>query len=211
MKTKIILLTVLTAMAFTCQNLQAQFEYGVHAGLNLQTQAKLGQLWNNCDLYQGYTAGGFFEYKAFKNISLQTELNYQKKGIKDISTVEGIESTTRREFNYLSIPVLVKGTIHDPGLGVRFDLTLFAGPYAGYLTSANSKLKSGGSTTTEDIENEAEKYDMGAIFGIGVNYKLGNGGAIVTELRYEMGLSQVDRQDQDLRNKGAGVTIGYRF
>jgi opacity protein-like surface antigen len=211
MKTKIILLTLLTAMAFTCQNLQAQFNYGLHAGLNLQTQAELGQLWNNCELYQGYTAGGFLEYKAFKNISFQTELNYQKKGDKEISTVEGIESTTRREFNYLSVPVLIRGTINDPGLGDKFELTFFAGPYAGYLTSASSKLKSGGSTSTEDIENEAEKYDMGAIFGCGVNYKLANGAAIVAELRYEMGLTQVDKQDKDLRNKGAGITIGYRF
>jgi len=205
------LVSVLTIMIITIQNTNAQFEYGVHAGMNLQTQAKLGQLWNNCDLYQGYLIGGFIEYKPFNSISFQAEVNYQKKGDKTISTVEGVNSVIKREFNYLSVPLLVKTTVHDAGLGDRFDLTFFGGPYAGYLTSANAKLKVGGNTTSEDIKNEAEKYDMGVVFGSGIKYKLGNGAAIIAELRYEMGLSKIDKQDQDLRNKGAGITIGYRF
>jgi len=205
------LVSVLTIMVITSQNLKAQFEYGLHAGMNLETQAKLGQLWNNCDFYQGYLLGGFVEYKPFKNISFQTELNYQKKGDKSVSTVEGVSSVTRREFNYLSVPLLLKTTIHDAGLGDKFDLTFFAGPYAGYLTTANSRLKTGDSVTTKDIDNEAEKFDMGTVFGGGIKYKLGNGAAIIAELRYEMGLSKIDKQDQDLRNKGAGITIGYRF
>ena len=113
MKSKIMLVSVLTIMVITSQNLKAQFEYGIHAGMNLETQAKLGQLWNNCDFYQGYLLGGFVEYKPFKNISFQTELNYQKKGDKSVSTVEGVSSVTRREFNYLSVPLLLKTTIHD--------------------------------------------------------------------------------------------------
>ena len=57
----------------------------------------------------------------------------------------------------------------------------------------------------------AEKTDWGIVFGGGISYKLANGGAILAELRYEMGLSKVDKQDTDLRNKGMGLTIGYRF
>jgi hypothetical protein len=81
----------------------------------------------------------------------------------------------------------------------------------GILTSANSNIKTGTITTPVDIDNQAEKTDWGVIFGGGVSYKLGNGGAILAELRYEMGLSKVDKQNPDLRNKGMGLTIGYRF
>jgi hypothetical protein len=211
MKTRIMLVSALTLMIISVQSLQAQFEYGVHAGMNLETQAKLGQLWDNCDLYQGYLLGGFIEYKAFKNISFQTELNYQKKGDKTISKVEETNSVTKREFNYLSVPLLIKTTVHDSGLGERYDLSFFAGPYAGYLTSANSKVKLGGTTSNENIENVAEKFDTGVVLGGGVKYKLGNGGAIIAELRYEMGLSKIDKKDPDLRNKGIGITLGYRF
>jgi hypothetical protein len=211
MKTKIILFAALTTMLLTSQNLQAQLKYGLHAGGNLETQAELGELWNNCEIYQGFLFGGFLEYGVGKNLSLQTELNYQKKGEKINSTVEGVKSVTRREFNYLSVPLLVKGTFHDAGLGEKWDLTFFAGPYAGYLTSAHSKLKVGNSTTPLDIDNQAEKADLGAILGGGVIYKMSNGGAIVADLRYEMGLTKIDNQNPDLRNKGMGLTIGYRF
>jgi hypothetical protein len=211
MKTKIFLFAGLTAILFTCQNLQAQVKYGVHTGGNIETQAELGQLWNNCEIYQGFLIGGFLEYGVMKNFSLQTELNYEKKGEKVNSTVEGIKTVTRREFNYLTVPLLIKGIVPNAGLGDKWDVTLFAGPYAGILTSANSKLKSGDKTVSANIDNEAKQADFGAIFGGGVNYELSNGGAIVAELRYEMGLSEIDDLNSDLRNKGLGITIGYRF
>ncbi len=211
MKTKIILIAGLAAMLFTSQNLQAQFNYGLHAGANLETQAELGELWNNCEVYQGFMLGGFLEYKTGKILSLQTELNYQKKGEKVKTSLEGVQTINRREFNYLSVPLLVKGTFHDEGINENMDLTFFAGPYAGYLTSANSRLEAGNKTSPVAIEGQAEKADFGAIFGGGIIYKLSNGGAIITELRYEMGLSKIDKLNQDLRNKGFGLTVGYRF
>jgi hypothetical protein len=210
MKTKLFLIAAITAMLFTCQTMQAQVKFGVHAAANLETQAKLGQLWNNCDLYQGFLVGGFLEYKAGNNLSFQTELNYQKKGAKFTSTNQGSESVVRRDFNYLTVPLLVKGTFHDNGLGENWDLNLFTGPYLGYLTSAHSNLNNANNSAV-DIENQAEKIDWGVIIGGGVTYKLGNGGAIIAELRYQMGLNKIDKEDTDLRNKGMGITIGYRF
>jgi hypothetical protein len=211
MKTKIFIIAGLSAMLLTCQTLQAQIKYGLHAAGNLETQAELGQLWNNVDLYQGFLIGGFLEYNAGDHLSFQTELNYQKKGAKITSNLDGSESVQRKEFNYLSVPLLIKGNIHDPGLGDKFDLSFFTGPYIGFLTSANSNIKTDKIATSVDMDYLAEKTDWGIVFGGGISYKLANGGAILAELRYEMGLSKVDKQDTDLRNKGMGLTIGYRF
>jgi opacity protein-like surface antigen len=211
MKTKIFFIAGLTAMLFTCQNLQAQIKYGVHAAANLETQAELGQLWNNVDLYQGFLAGGFLEYRLGNKLSFQTELNYQKKGAKFTSTLNGTESVEKKEFNYITLPILIKSNIHDVNLGENWDLSLFTGPYIGYLTSANAKIKTGNFTTPVNIDSRAEKADWGLIFGGGVSYKLANGGAIIGELRYQMGLTEIDKNDPDIRNKGMGITIGYRF
>jgi hypothetical protein len=210
MKTKLFFIAAITAMLFTCQTLHAQIKFGVHAAGNLETQAALGQLWNNCDLYQGFLIGGFLDYKVGNKLSFQTELNYQKKGAKFTSSDQGTESVVKRDFNYLTVPLLIKGTFHDNGLGDNWDLTLFTGPYLGYLTSAHSNLKDVNNTAVE-IENQAEKTDWGIILGGGVTYKLGNGGAIIAELRYQMGLNKIDKVETDLRNKGMGITIGYRF
>ena len=211
MKTKIFFIAGFIAMLFPCPTLQAQIKYGIHAAGNLETQAAFGQLWNNVDLYQGYSVGGFLNYNVDNKLSLQTELNYQKRGSKISSTIEGSKSVTRREFDYLSVPLLVKGTFHDPGLGDKCDLTFFTGPYMEFLTSANSNVKTGTISSTTDIDNQAEKTSWGVMFGGGVSFKLNNGRAIIAELRYEMGLSKVDKQDPDLRNKGMGITIGYQF
>jgi hypothetical protein len=211
MKTKIFFITGLTLLMFTSYEMQAQLKYGLHAGMNLETQAEIGTLWNNVDLYQGYMAGAFFEYGIGNKLSFQAELNYQKKGEKTNTTIGGEKIVVRREFDYISVPVLIKGTFHPSGIGDNWDLTLFTGPYAGYLASANANSKTGSTTTSLDIDNQVEKTDFGAIFGGGVAYRTGNGGAIVAELRYEMGLSKVDKTNPDLRNKGCGITIGYRF
>jgi hypothetical protein len=211
MKTKIILLAGLAAMLLMTQELQAQLKLGLHAGINMETQAELGELWNNCEIYPGFLIGGVLEIGTGKHISFQTELNYQKKGEKVSSSIEGSDAVTKREFNYLTLPLLIKENIHDAGLGDKWDLTFFAGPYAGYLVSAKSKTKSGDETSDEDIDNQVEKSDFGAIFGGGVIYKLEKGRAISAELRYEMGLSKIDKQDPDLRNKGIGLTLGYSF
>lgn len=211
MKTKIFLFAGLTALLFTCQTMQAQIKFGIHAAGNLETQAPLGQLWNNVDLYQGFLVGGLLEYNIGNKVSLQTEINYQKKGSKITSVTEGTESTARREFNYVTVPLLVKIHFHDEIIGDKYDFSFFTGPYLGYLTSANSNVKSGSITTPVDIAGQAEKNDWGIIFGTGVAYKLPNDAAIIGELRYQMGLNRVDKLDTDLRNKGMGITLGYRF
>jgi hypothetical protein len=211
MKTKIILLAGLAALLLMSQELQAQLKLGVHAGINMETQAELGELWNNCEIYPGFLIGGILEFGTGKHISFQTELNYQKKGEKVSTSIEGSDAVTKREFNYLTVPLLIKENIHDAGLGDKWDLTFFAGPYAGYLVSAKSKTKVGDETNDEDIDNQTEKSDFGALLGGGVKYRLANGRSISAELRYEMGLAKIDKNDPDLRNKGIGLTIGYSF
>lgn len=211
MKTRIILLTGITVILFTCQTIQAQFRYGVHGAGSFETQAELGQLWNNCDVYQGFLIGGFLDYRIGKNFSTQIELNYQKKGDKEKTITEGIELVTRKEFNYLTVPLLAKYTVNDAGLGENWAISFFGGPYGSYLTSSSANIESGNETAPIDIDDQAENSDMGAILGGGVSYRLKNGGAIIAELRYQMGLKSINKQDPDLRSKGMGLTIGYSF
>lgn len=192
-------------------NTSAQFTPGIHGALNLETQAELGQLWNNCELYQGYMFGGTLGYELGKNLSLQTELNFQKKGEKISEMIEGSDAVIRREFNYLTVPLLLKETLRDAGLGNRWNVSFFGGPYASYLVSARSRMTIGSSTNSENIDSEAEKSDFGAMLGGELSYRLSNGSAITVDLRYQMGLSKIDKNDPDLRNKGMGLTIGYRF
>lgn len=211
MKKSIYLSAALLLVLLTANNLNAQFNYGLHAGLNVETQAELGLLWNNVDLYQGFTAGAFLEYESGNSLSFQTEVNYKKKGEKLEKWVNENKSVLRREFNYISVPLLAKYNFKAADAGDDWKFNLFTGPYAGFLTSVHAKSRSEGTTTPVDINDQAEKSDWGVILGGGITKKLSNGSAVSADLRYEMGLSKVDSENPDLRNKGFGIIIGYMF
>jgi|WetSurMetagenome_2_1015567.scaffolds.fasta_scaffold295527_2 hypothetical protein len=212
MKTKIYLLAILVCTIFTYQNLNGQVKLGIHEGINIGTQSELGQLWDNNKIYSGLLAGVSAEYQIGNSLSLQTEINFQQKGARYDVSSEGIEKTKIRKFDYITVPLLVKGIFGEKlGLQGNWKATGFAGPYVSYLTTANISVKAGDNTLTTNIENNVENNDWGVVFGGGVLYNLGNGGAITTELRYEMGLGKIEKMNSDLRNKIIGLTIGYRF
>jgi len=211
MKKNIFLSALFAILLLTANKLNAQLHYGLHAGLNVETQAELGLLWNNVQLYQGFTAGAVLEYEAGNSLSFQTEINYKKKGEKVESWVNENKTVLRREFNYVTVPVLAKYNFKAADAGNDWKFSLFTGPYAGFLTSVHAKSRSQGITTSIDINDQAEKSDWGVIFGGGISKKLSNGSAITAELRYDMGLSKVDKENPDLRNKGFGIVLGYMF
>lgn len=208
---RIYLSAAFSLLILTANNLNAQLHYGLHAGLNVETQAELGLLWNNVELYQGFTAGAVLEYETGNSFSFQTEVNYKKKGEKVESWVNENKTVLRREFNYLTVPVLFKYNFKAADAGANWKFSLFTGPYAGFLTSVHAKSRSGGNTTSVDINDQAEKSDWGVIIGGGISKKLSNGSAVTADLRYDMGLSEVDKENPDLRNKGIGIVIGYMF
>jgi hypothetical protein len=210
MKTRISLFVFLMAVLLPL-NLQGQFKLGVHAGMNLETQAELGQLWDNCTINPGIMFGGTLEYRLIKGISLQTELNYQKKRENVTSLINGTSCVTKMDLNYLSVPLLLRKSIKVEESAGKLDLTFFAGPYGSYLLSAESKYVTSNSAEKKSIEAQAEKHDFGAIFGGGIIYKLKNGSFLNAELRYGMGLTEIDKTNPDLRNKSLGLTLGYTF
>lgn len=191
--------------------LMAQVRFGIHAGADLHTQAEPGELWNNCNLYQGFSAGGFAEYRNKTPFSVQAELNFQKKGEKADYETEGIKTVSNRAFNYVTLPILFKYYLKDTGLGNNWEISFMAGPSAGYLISADSRVKSGASISERDITSEAKSTDFGVIFGGELQYNLKGGHGISAGLRYDMGLTAIDNNESGNRNKGAGITIGYIF
>ncbi|MFN8239741.1 MAG: porin family protein [Bacteroidales bacterium] len=212
MKTKLISFSMIAFLLLPLADLQAQFRYGVHAGINFSTQSELGELWSNAVVFPGFSAGAIAEYRLARHVSLQGELNYQQKGSRFDSKINGTDVKDSKYFGYLSVPVMIKGTLPaTDGEDRKWNLTGFAGTYASYLTSARSKLTVSEVTTSTSINDQVEKGDWGIIFGGGVNWNLRDGHALVTDIRYEMGLGKIDKQNNDIRNKVIGINIGYIF
>jgi len=212
MKSKIFFAAGLATLLLTCQTMQGQVNFGVKAGMNLETQSELGQLWNNNEIRAGFLVGGSAEYILSNRLSIQTEVNLLQKGEAHNTSVNGVSSDIQEEFNYITVPLFLKGNFNDElGLGEKWNIYGFAGPYYSYLVSAKCKTTVKGETTKTDITDNSEKNDWGVVFGGGVSRNLNNGNAIFAELRYDMGLYEISDVNSDLRNKAINFSIGYRF
>jgi len=211
MKTQSVLVVAIAASIINCNSLMGQVKFGLKAGMNMETQSELGQLWDNDEVNTGFLVGGTAEYALTNKLSLQTEVNFQRKGEKTEKEVSGTQSDIRRELNYINVPLLVKGNwTSELGLPEKWSLFGYAGPYYGYLVSAKDKIKVNGSTENTDITDESVKSDWGAVFGGGVTYKLAKG-SVFADLRYDMGLYKINDDNSDLRNKSLSLCIGYNF
>ena len=209
MKTKgLILSGILLLITIT---VNAQVKFGIKESINLSTQSKLGMLWDNNDIKTGFTLGVTFDYRFHSTLSVQTELNYKTEGLAYEANETSGKMNINRNYDYYNIPLLLKGRFNNQlGLGESWLISFYGGPYYSYLRSAESEIKENGITTITDYTKESNNSDLGLILG-GEVAKVFNKGELFFDIRYEMGLSDVTENGNDLKNKVIGIGIGYRF
>jgi hypothetical protein len=211
MKTRIVLVVAIAVLLLNCNVMMGQVKFGMKGGMNIETQSELGQLWDNDEINTGFFVGAILEYPFNSKLSVQTEVNFQRKGEKSNQKVNGINTDISKNLDYINVPLLIKGNWNSElGLGENWNLFGYTGPYYGYLVSANYKVKANGSTENTNITDDSIKNDWGMVFGGGISHSLAKG-SIFADLRYDMGLYKIDRDDSDLRNKSLSLCIGYNF
>ncbi len=139
--------------------------------------------------------------------SIQPELLYVQKGYK----IGEDEAYLKGKSNYLEVPVLAK--IGFGGEQVRGFVT--GGPTLGYWTGGKSTVKFGDMEDSEDYEFEDEdnRLELGASFGIGAAYKVG-AGELNLDVRYGLGFSslyEAEGNEPKTRNRVFGVSLAYLF
>lgn len=198
---------LLILLTFTAKS---QIKFGIKEGLNLSTQSELGMLWDNNDMKTGFTLGATFDYRFHKTISLQTELNYKRKGLAYEQNESGSKKDINNSYDYYNIPLLLKGRFTEElGLTEKWMVSFYSGPYYSYLRKAESEVKESGQTIVTNYEEESNNSDWGMVFG-GEVARVFTKGELFFDLRYEMGLNDVVK-DEDIKNKVIGLGIGYRF
>lgn len=208
MKTKGLIITTLFTLLILVSN--AQIKFGIKEGLNFSTQSELGLLWDNNDIKTGFTLGAVIDYRFHETLSVQTELNYKREGLAyDKDELTG-KTEINQDYDYYNIPVLIKGRFSEAlGLSDQWMVSFFGGPYYSYLRKAEAEIETSGITTVSDIESETNDSDLGMVLG-GEVARVFDKGELFLDLRYEMGLSDVTKND-DIKNKVISLGIGYRF
>ncbi|MBZ4033479.1 PorT family protein [Flavobacterium sp. 17A] len=223
MKKITVLLFTISLISFKTTAQESKIKFGLQGGANYST------LWgfdSYADLNSGlaYVFGVSFQYKIQDNLSIKTDLNYERKTQKSKNNIEildpessispgtySVKSTVY--LNYLVLPVLLKYNFSkDKSFYVN------AGPYLGYL------LKSGIKTHVNipgetDYDEEDTKYkksmDFGFTAGIGKEFKVNENHQVYVEIRDNLGVSDISKTE--VMNGGAiktnslNVLVGYTF
>jgi hypothetical protein len=110
-------------------------------------------------------------------------------------------------FSYLQVPLLLYVEVPMAG---RIRPYGVLGPEIGFLLDAEARANNG---TTADWTNIAKPVDVGLIVGAGVAVELNARNTFLFDVRYDLGLMNIDdlRPDGDLRNRAVYFTAGYRY
>ena len=170
---------------------------GIKAGYSL---AKFSEspafAWENLSFYTG---GLSFE-QGLGFISLQPEILYVRMGGKHSA------GDLEYRFHYVQVPVLLKLAIVPAGPIRPF---IYAGGYGAYLIKAEGFL----GTDQEDLTQDYQRLDYGAVGGVGLAFKL----ALISvsvEGRYNYGLMNIWKNPspgETRKNRCLMALVGISF
>ena len=190
---KRILVAVLMIMVFSTTAGAEGMMAGPKAGFNM-FKAYGDDVPDEAEWYYGGAFGAFLSFGVREMIALQPEVVYSMKGWK-----VGDESL---KLGYIDIPVLVKVMLPTEG---ALDPSIFIGPSIGFLLSAKAE--------DVDVKDDFKSTDFGLVVGGGIDYQLSDTGALLFDVRYSMGLTEVIDADESVavKNHGFQFQVGYGF
>ncbi len=153
----------------------------------------------------GLALGGFLTYGLSERVALQPELLFVMKGSRYKSTRFG-EYKETMSFNYLEVPLLAKYVVSRKPVPVA----IFAGPALSLKLGAKVKYEWEGLAEEEDVEG-LKGADFGLAIGAGTEYNLSRTGRFTLDLRYTLGLANIDEDGGTVRNGTFLFLVGWTF
>lgn len=206
MKKLLLLFSILFSVFTSAQD--TKFKFGIQAGLNYSglrgysIPSEFEQQYDESAAF-AYLGGVSMEYQLKEKLSLRVELNYERKSQKADNTMEIrfnfdqepqlYNFTTRKNYDYLIVPILLKYCFTD-----KNSFFVNGGPFIGYLlksTFTNDLEVPNFETPNEDMTKDSKKTDFGFSAGVGKNFELGNNKMIHLEIRNNLGLAKINKND----------------
>lgn len=148
--------------------------------------------------------GVFYRAMLTPSISVQPEVWYLTKGFEaDDEDVSG-----KFTLNYVQVPVLVQYHLSQGSVSPR----IFAGPALAFESGCKISGSEGSveiEVDCEDLDIATKSTDFSAVFGVGTDVRA-NGFVITGDVRYDLGLSNIDDSGADgsIKNRAWGVFVG---
>ncbi|MGE4233921.1 MAG: porin family protein [Bacteriovoracia bacterium] len=162
------------------------------------------------------TVGATADFRIKSTIlSLQPELNYVGKGFESNFALSPAGQLPRKvsvNLDYLEVPLLLKAS-----LGGQVDPYLYAGPSVAFLIGKRVQVNQIGSgvSSSDLLSGEFEHIQFGLNIGGGVGVDIGNQTALLLDIRFQQGISNLIKQYREdvVRISSAQFTTGiqHRF
>ena len=150
----------------------------------------------------GLNLGGFANYSVNEHVGIGAKLLFKQMG-----TAFTVTDDINR-LNYLQMPFT--GTYYFGDAGNNFRPKVFAGPYVGRLLSA--KDKAGNELFGNDGREAYKKFDFGALFGLGFNYRIKDRTWLNVDAGYSHGFSDITTTDgSNFHNNSLSINVGVSF
>ncbi len=154
----------------------------------------------------GYHGGVFYNIPLSPAFSIQPEVLFTTKGTRSEFDIANFNGNSTLRLNYIDVPVLAVLEF-----GEKFEI--MAGPYMGFLLSADFQTELDNNSLTIDLKRESFRaVDYGAALGFGLNF-----GAIQTGALYYIGLQDVSESDDanyllgDPRHRYLQLFVAFRI
>lgn len=201
----IIILLFLSINLFSQESENSKFKYGINLGGNL-FELKQNYVFERYNGRLNYSLGFSIEYKIHQNLSLLSNINYDRKTMvweHRISSVSngGFGSYTIEDeirFSYINIPVFLKYNIGKSkklgvNLGGFYNHALNIENEAKVIESESPINEVGDESFTQQSEQIIDDYDYGILFGVSYQFALTEKNHFTLELRNEFGLVDISQ------------------
>lgn len=136
------------------------------------------------------------------NLAIHPEVIYATRG----AGIEIGDAMGSYDLSYLAVALL-------PRIGYSLDRLapyVVVGPELGFLLSGEIVNSMGNAT---DIKDDFKSTDLGLVVGLGTDFLMSARGALVLELRANLGLVSIDGQGDgdDIKNRGLSFMLGYQY
>jgi hypothetical protein len=175
---------------------------GVKGGVNFATLNFDPDPEVDFDSRTGIVVGGFVTFPVGAHFAVQPEVLYSQKGAQ--STFLGAD--VKIKIDYVETPILLKYSTSGSG-GTSF--YVFGGPSLGFKVAAESTASFSGETEEDDISEDIKSFDVGVVFGAGVQL-----GRFSVDGRYTLGFTNISEEDVDemkATNRAVAILAGLRF
>lgn len=174
-KTLISLVAVIAAIITFAQPAQAQFRFGLKAGIDVNSLHFNEHIFDS-DNRAGFTGGVMCEFTApVIGIGMDLSLMYTRRDLVVTYEENGFYGSAKSHRDYIEVPLNLKYKMNIPAINKIIRPMLFTGPSFAFLTSRtgiNNALKNKEVDCTWNFGFGAELFShlqLAAAYGIGMN------------------------------------------